>query len=51
MERVVDDGDPMDLAATYPARVAALDAEAIQTAAVRYLDLENYVLLEQLPAQ
>jgi zinc protease len=51
MEHVVDDGDPADLAATYPARVAALTPQAIQAAAARYLDLESYVVVKQLPAE
>jgi zinc protease len=51
MEHVVDDGDPPDLAATYPARVAALTPASIHAAAERYLDLGNYVLVKQLPAE
>jgi zinc protease len=51
MQHVVDDGDPGDLAATYPARVAALTPLAVQGAATRYLDPESYVLVKQLPAE
>jgi hypothetical protein len=48
MEHVVDDSDPVNLAATYTARVAALTPQAVQAAAERYLDLESYVVVKQL---
>jgi zinc protease len=47
---VVEDGDPVDLAKTYPTRVAMIQPDTVQAAAKHYLDLDNYVLVERLPA-
>lgn len=50
LENVYVNGDPMDAAQTYPARVAAITPASLRSIAEKYLDFAGMVELDRVPA-